>query len=94
MSNKTFIVATDKGIFYKLQQQNPDKVFIAAPTGGAGATCNSCAYCPWMAMNGLDNMTEAFENSLSQNEIFVDEQLALRAMTPLRRMLDFARENA
>src|SRR5690554_3143010 len=56
LPNKTFIVATDKGIFYKLQQLAPDKEFIIAPTAGNDATCRSCAYCPWMAMNSLDRL--------------------------------------
>ena len=51
MDNKQFIVATDEGIFYKMQQVNPGKEFIIAPTAGQGATCRSCAHCPWMAMN-------------------------------------------
>ena len=38
MDNQRFIVATDQGIFYKLQQLNPDKEFIIAPTAGEGAT--------------------------------------------------------
>lgn len=41
MDNKRFIVATDQGIFYKLQQQAPDKEFIIAPTAGNGASCRS-----------------------------------------------------
>ena len=61
MENKRFIVATDQGIFYKLQQQAPDKEFIIAPTAGEGATCRSCANCPWMAMNELEIMGEVFE---------------------------------
>jgi quinolinate synthase len=36
LPNKQFIVATDQGIFYKLQQQVPDKEFIIAPTAGSG----------------------------------------------------------
>lgn len=91
MDNEVFIVGTDRGIFYKLQQQNPEKTFIAAPTGGAGATCSSCAYCPWMAMNGLKNLAMVLENISSRNEVTVDESLAERAMTPLNRMLDFAK---
>ena len=87
MDNPQFIVATDQGIFYKLQQQVPDKEFLVAPTAGSGATCRSCASCPWMAMNGLDNMIEALENS--SNEVFVDTQIAEKAMKPLQRMLDF-----
>jgi quinolinate synthase len=53
MDNQTFIVATDKGIFYKMQQLAPHKTFVEAPTAGSGAACRSCAHCPWMAMNGL-----------------------------------------
>lgn len=92
MSNEMFIVATDKGIFYKMQQLTPNKTFIEAPTAGNGATCKSCAHCPWMAMNGL----EAIHNALledadsAQHEIFVGEELRQKAMIPLNRMLDFS----
>lgn len=91
MDNPRFIVATDQGIFYKLQQQAPDKEFIIAPTGGKGATCRSCAHCPWMAMNALENLGTVFERS--DNEIVVDPVIAEKAMRPLRRMLDFAAGN-
>jgi quinolinate synthase len=88
LPNPQFIVATDQGIFYKLQQQVPDKEFIIAPTAGSGATCRSCAHCPWMAMNALDNLAASLEHG--SNEIFVDEKIGERAMIPLKRMLDFA----
>lgn len=91
MDNPRFIIATDQGIFYKLQQQAPDKEFIIAPTGGKGATCRSCAHCPWMAMNALENLATVFERS--DNEIAVDPVIAEKAMRPLRRMLDFAAGN-
>ena len=83
----TFIVATDRGIFHKLRKSAPDKRFIEAPTAGDGATCRSCAHCPWMAMNEL----EALASSLlrGDNEILVDPAIGERAMTPLQRMLDF-----
>lgn len=84
---RKFIVATDHGIFYKLQQHAPDKEFFMAPTSGEGATCRSCAQCPWMGMNTAASLY----NSLLQgtNEIHVDPELARRAMIPLQRMLDF-----
>jgi len=88
MDNRRFIVATDQGIFYKLQQQAPDKEFIIAPTAGEGATCRSCANCPWMAMNDLEALAAVFDRG--DNEIVVDPQVGARAMVPLRRMLDFA----
>jgi quinolinate synthase len=90
MDNERFIVATDQGIFYKLQQQAPGKEFFIAPTAGNGATCRSCANCPWMAMNELETLASAFDRD--DNEIFVDPALGERAMVPLRRMLDFAAE--
>ena len=90
MDNKQFIVATDEGIFYKMQQQAPDKEFIIAPTAGNGATCRSCANCPWMAMNDLEALAAVFDRV--DNEIFVDPALGEQAMVPLRRMLDFAAE--
>lgn len=88
MDNRQFIVATDQGIFYKLQQQAPDKEFIIAPTAGNGAACRSCANCPWMAMNDLESLAGAFDRD--DNEIFVDPAVGQQAMVPLRRMLDFA----
>jgi len=92
MPNQHFIVATDKGIFYKMEQANPEKTFVAAPTGGNGATCRSCANCPWMGMNGLASIAQALENPAGK-EIFVDEKLAEQALIPLHRMLNFAAEN-
>lgn len=90
MDNPQFIVATDQGIFYKLQQTVPDKEFIIAPTAGEGASCRSCANCPWMAMNDLESLAAVFE--VGGNEIFVDPALGKQAMIPLQRMLDFSTE--
>jgi quinolinate synthase len=87
LPNKQFIVATDSGIFYKMQQMAPDKELIIAPTAGEGATCRSCAHCPWMAMNHLKNMMEVLEQG--SNEVLVDPQTSRAAMTSLQRMLDF-----
>ncbi len=82
-----FIVATDRGIFYKMQQAAPLKRFIEAPTGGQGASCRSCAHCPWMAMNNLDLLLSVFDRS--ETEIFVPEDVAIKAIKPLNRMLSF-----
>ncbi len=92
MPNQHFIVATDRGIFYKMEQANPEKTFVAAPTGGNGATCRSCANCPWMGMNGLKSIADALESSRGK-EINVDANLAEKALIPLHRMLNFAAEN-
>jgi len=85
-----FIVATDNGILHKMRALSPQKVFIEAPTAGDGATCKSCAHCPWMAMNGLFNLAEVLETG--NNEIHVDPEIGRRAVLPIERMLDFARQ--
>ncbi|PVZ69671.1 quinolinate synthase NadA [Pelagibaculum spongiae] len=82
------IVATDGGIFYKMQQAAPDKELLLAPTGGNGATCRSCAHCPWMAMNNLQNLAEIFD--AKNTEVFVGDALRIKAMKPLQKMLDFS----
>lgn len=90
LPHDTFIVATDKGIFYKMQQLSPNKTFIEAPTGGDGATCRSCAHCPWMAMNGLAAIEQALLNGGAGHEVHVDAKLAEQALRPLNRMLNFS----
>ena len=87
MEQERFIVATDNGIFYKMQQLAPNKTLIEAPTAGNGATCRSCAHCPWMAMNGLENLLQTLQQG--GQEIHVPEDMRVRALEPLRRMLDF-----
>ncbi|MCY4095731.1 MAG: quinolinate synthase NadA [Gammaproteobacteria bacterium] len=84
-----FIVATDRGLFHQLRRRNPGKTFFEAPTAGDGATCRSCAHCPWMAMNELHVLRDSL---ISQaNEILIDPTVGARAMKPLQRMLDFPR---
>ncbi|WP_338577553.1 quinolinate synthase NadA [Erwinia sp. E_sp_W01_1] len=90
LPNPQMIVATDRGIFYKMQQACPDKELLEAPTAGEGATCRTCAHCPWMAMNGLKAIAEGLEQGGSQHEIHVDAQLREGALIPLNRMLTFA----
>ncbi len=87
LPNKVFIVATETGIFYKMKQSSPDKTFIEAPTMGKGATCKSCAQCPWMGMNSLKNLAEVLESEA--NEIIVPDDIRKRALIPLERMVNF-----
>ena len=88
MPNQEFIVATDEGIFWKMHQLAPHKTLIAAPTAGEGATCESCAHCPWMAMNALQNLEQVLLRG--DQEVQIDETVRQRAVLPIQRMLDFA----
>ncbi len=89
MPNSTFIVATDAGILHKMRKLAPAKTLLEAPTAGEGATCRSCARCPWMGMNSLHNLAEVLRSG--SNEILVSPELAQKAAIPIRRMLDFAK---
>ncbi len=71
-----------------MQQAVPDKILLEAPTAGEGATCRSCAHCPWMAMNELDGILQVLQKA--DQKIEVDLALAQRAKLPLDRMLAFS----
>ena len=87
---RVLIVATDNGILHKMRTLCPDKIFLEAPTSGVGANCVSCSHCPWMAMNGLQNLARVLETG--ENEIHVDPAIIPRAVLPIHRMLDFAQQ--
>lgn len=88
LANPTFIVATDNGIFHKMREAAPGKLLLEAPLGGRGATCISCAHCPWMAMNGLTKLQRVLETGA--NEIHVEPAVGARAVRSIDRMLEFA----
>ena len=88
MDADTFIVATDLGILHEMQKRSPHKRFLAAPTAGESASCKSCAFCPWMAMNGLQGIEQCLTKHTG--EVTMTPELAAAARKPLQRMLDFA----
>ncbi|TVO68549.1 quinolinate synthase NadA [Sedimenticola selenatireducens] len=88
MDNQTFIVATDGGIFHKMKQLAPGKKLIEAPTAGEGATCESCAHCPWMGMNALQNLEQVLLTG--NNEIHIDPEIREQAVKSIQKMLDFS----
>jgi quinolinate synthase len=90
--SREFIVATDGGIIHQMRKRLPGVSFIEAPTAGKGATCQSCAHCPWMAMNGLHNLIETLEGAPGR-EVFVDDGIGRKAKVPIERMLDFAKKH-
>jgi len=86
-----YIVATDKGLFHRMQQLAPGKILIEAPTAGESATCKSCAQCPWMAMNGLNGVLQCLTEGIG--EIQVADNIRQNALRCIERMLDFTRQH-
>mgnify|MGYP006387044995 CR=1 FL=1 len=88
---KEYIVATDNGMFHRMQQLAPGKTLIEAPTAGKSATCKSCAHCPWMAMNATQGLIACLE--AGSGEIHVPEPTRSQALGCIDRMLAFVAAN-
>ena len=84
--HKRFILATESGILYEMRKNNPDKEFIAVPSGESCA-CTDCSY---MKMNTLEKLYRCLRDE--QPEILLDAEMIERARRPIVRMLDMSRE--
>lgn len=73
---KNFVVATETGILYRMQQQNPDKNFIPASRG---------AICQYMKMITLDKVYDSLLEG--KYEVRVSKQIADKARLAIERML-------
>jgi quinolinate synthase len=71
-----FIVATETGMLYPLEQENPDKRFIPA---------NRKAACRFMKMITLPKLRDALRDE--RPVVKVDPELAERARVPIERMV-------
>lgn len=76
-----FIVATESGILHAMHQAVPDKLLIPAPPE-SNCACNEC---PHMRRNTLEKVYLAMKNR--GPEILLDEEIRLRALRPIERML-------
>lgn len=82
---KRFIVVTESGILYEMQNACPDKEFIPVPpeaTETIGCHCNECEY---MRLNTLEKLLACLQTE--QPEIIVEPSLAEKALLPIERML-------
>jgi len=83
-SDQEFIIATEAGIIHQMQRACPDKTFIPAPPEGDCA----CNLCPYMKLNSPENLYLCMKNRAP--EITLDEDLRLRALRPIQRMLEMS----
>lgn len=82
-SASKFIVATEVGILYRMQQAVPDKILIPAPINEDN-TC-ACSECAFMKVNTLQKLYNAMVNMAP--EIVIPENIQKRALLPIERML-------
>jgi quinolinate synthase len=90
LPQQTCLIGTEQGILYKMRQAAPHKQLIQVPSGGHGATCQSCAHCPWMKLNSAEKVLQVLEQG--SNEILLSPEMLVRARIPLERMLEFVQQ--
>ena len=76
-NNKSFIIATEQGVVDRLKRDYPNKEIIPIKDN---------VVCPNMKMTSLEDILNVLENET--NEIFVDEEIASKAVTCIDRMLE------
>jgi quinolinate synthase len=81
----TFIVATEPGIIHQMEKDAPGKVFIPAPSTN-NCACNEC---PYMRLNTLEKLYLCMRDK--KPEIVVPEEIRLRALRPIQRMLEMSK---
>ena len=80
--DKQHIIGTEPGVIHQMQKHNPGKQFFALPNQ-EGCACNEC---PHMRLNTMEKIVDTLKNL--KNEITLDEDVRVRALKPLNRMLE------
>jgi quinolinate synthase len=82
---KEFIIATEVGIMHKMQAEAPDKLLIPAPPEDESCSCNTC---PFMRLNTMEKLYLCLRDLAP--EVDVPEEIRLRALRPIERMLEMS----
>ena len=85
---KQYLVATESGILHEMQKACPEVEFIAVPAVMDDLTICQCNECEYMRMNTLEKLYDCLREE--NNEIFVDEQVAMDAIKPIKKMLEMS----
>jgi quinolinate synthase len=83
---KQFIVATEVGILHQMKQSRPDAEFLCSPPNSG---CD-CASCPYMRLNTLEKLYLCLRDG--RPEITMPEDVRVRALRPVQRMLDMSKK--
>ncbi|MDO5422376.1 MAG: quinolinate synthase NadA [Eubacteriales bacterium] len=82
---KEFLIATETGVFYELERQNPGKTFYPV---------KECQICPDMKKNTIDQVLKVLESIGSDHEpeqVILPEKIMEDARKPLEEMLRLAK---
>ncbi len=82
---KSFIVLTEPGILHQMRLKVAGKTFYEVP-GADGCSCNAC---PYMRLNTLEKLWQCLERMAP--EIVLEEEIRLKALAPIEKMLAMSR---
>lgn len=82
---KEYIVVTESGILFDMQNECPEKTFIPAPAEDAECQCNQCEY---MKMITLEKLRDSLRDG--KPEIEVAPEISQKAIRPIERMLELS----
>jgi len=85
--DRKFIVATEAGILYKMQQEVPNTELVPAPAKEDN-TC-ACSECHFMKMNTLEKLYNCLKNESPKIE--VPKNIREKALLPINRMLELSK---
>ncbi len=84
--NQEFIVATEEGILHEMRKRAPNKILIPALT--IDDTCN-CSECHFMKLNTMEKLYLCMKYELP--EILMDEDIRVKALRPINKMLEMSK---
>lgn len=81
-----FIVATEEGILHEMHKRAPHKILIPALVSDESCNCSECFY---MKRNTLEKLYLCMKYELP--EIIIDEDLRIKALEPIEKMLELSK---
>ncbi|MFV0328678.1 MAG: quinolinate synthase NadA [Dysgonomonas sp.] len=81
-----FIVATEEGILHEMRKRAPGKKLIPALT--IDDKCN-CSECHFMKLNTMEKLYLCMKYELP--EILMDEEIRIKALRPINKMLELSK---
>ncbi len=84
-TGKSYIIATESGILHQMKNACPDKLFLAAPPKDVTCGCSDCSF---MKLNTVNKVYNTLKYEAP--EIFVNEELRVKAEKSIRRMLEIS----
>ncbi len=84
--SQKFIVATEEGILHEMRKRAPEKELIPALVFDESCNCSECFY---MKRNTMEKLYLCLKYELP--EILIDEELRLKALQPIEKMLELSK---